>query len=80
MSDDNFIDNDEHLYIGGDFWKSPSLEALANAQNVKPIVDVKSLFGTWPGEPDDQFEELVDKLRHSYMRIVEQKEFVNDCA
>ncbi|MBF0230107.1 MAG: hypothetical protein HQK63_11075 [Desulfamplus sp.] len=62
--DDNFINKNEHIYIGSDFWKSQSLEALAKAQNVKAIVDVNTLFGTWPGEPDDGFEDLIDKLRH----------------
>lgn len=46
------------------FWESPSLEELAKAQGVKPIEDVWDLFGTWPGEEDDGFEEAVDELRH----------------
>lgn len=46
------------------FWDSPTLEQLARAQNVQPMTDVKSLFGTWPGEEDDGFEAAVDELRH----------------
>ena len=47
-----------------DFWHSPTLEELAEAQRVTPIADVRILFGTWPGEPDDGFEALIDELRH----------------
>ena len=46
------------------FWESPSLEELAKAQGVKPMEDVRDLFGTWPGEEDDGFEAAVDELRH----------------
>lgn len=46
-----------------DFWQSPSLDELAEAQGVQPLTDVSFLFGTWPGEDDDGFEETVDKLR-----------------
>ncbi|MDD5540465.1 MAG: hypothetical protein PHG61_07235 [Candidatus Marinimicrobia bacterium] len=44
--------------------ESPSLEDLALAQGVKPVADVTTLAGTWPGEMDDGFEDEVDKLRH----------------
>jgi len=27
-------------------------------------MDVRALFGTWPGEVDDGFEEAIDELRH----------------
>lgn len=47
-----------------DFWHSPTLEELAEAQGVTPIADFRILFGTWPGEPDDGFEALIDELRH----------------
>jgi len=47
-----------------DFWQSPTLEELAEAQGVTPIADFRILFGTWPGEPDDGFEALIDELRH----------------
>ena len=53
--------------ISRSFWESPSLEELAQAQNVKPLTDVRTLFGTWPGEIDDGFEETIDELRHSHM-------------
>ncbi|MGK2915681.1 MAG: hypothetical protein ACSLE5_14755 [Porticoccaceae bacterium] len=51
--------------ISRDFWESPSLDELAQAQNVDPMVDIRALFGTWPGEMDDGFEEAIDELRHS---------------
>jgi hypothetical protein len=45
------------------FWQSLSIEELAQIQGVKPIDDVTMLFGTWPGEPDDGFEEDIRALR-----------------
>ncbi len=53
--------------ISHSFWESPTLEELAKAQNVQPIVDVRALFGTWPGKVDDGFEESIDELRHPSM-------------
>ncbi len=53
--------------ISRNFWESPTLDELAQAQNVKPIADVRALFGTWPGDVDDGFEESIDTLRHSNM-------------
>ena len=50
--------------IAHSFWDSPTLEELAQTQNVKPMADVRALFGTWPGEVDDGFEEAIDELRH----------------
>jgi hypothetical protein len=50
--------------ISRDFWESPTLEELAQAQNVHPLADVRVLFDTWPGEQDDGFEEAIDRLRH----------------
>ena len=47
-----------------DFWESPALEELAQAQHVRPMLDVRALFGTWPGEDDDGFERTIDELRH----------------
>jgi len=35
------------------------------AQNVQPLTDVQILFGTWPGDEDDGFEEAVYDLRHA---------------
>ena len=46
------------------FWESPSLEDLAHSQDVQPLADVQSLFGAWPGEQDDGFEEAINELRH----------------
>lgn len=45
------------------FWTSPELDDLARAQGVVPMQDIRTLFGTWPGDPDDGFEELIDDLR-----------------
>ncbi len=50
--------------ISRDFWESPTLDELAESQNFKPMVDVRALFGTWPGEENDGFEEAIDELRH----------------
>ena len=48
-----------------DFWESPSLEELAQAQGVKPgPIKASEIMGTWPGEADDGFEEWIDELRH----------------
>lgn len=54
--------------LSRDFWDSPTLDELAQAQNVRPMTDVTALFGTWPGEMNDGFEEAIDELRHAYMR------------
>jgi hypothetical protein len=48
-----------------DFWKSPSLEELARSQDVRPVADVRAMFGNWPGEADDGFELAIDQLRHA---------------
>lgn len=53
--------------VAQSFWESPSLEELARAQQVKPVADVRALFGTWPGEIDDGLEQAIDELRHSQM-------------
>lgn len=50
--------------ISRSFWESPTLAELAQAQNVRPMADVRALFGTWPGEIGDGFEQEVDDLRH----------------
>ena len=54
------------------FWDSPTLDGLADAQGVRPIEDVGILFGTWPGEPDDGFEESIDMLRHEGVSFVKR--------
>lgn len=48
-------------------WRNPSIapltiEELASAQGVQPMQDVRSLFGTWPGEEDDAFENEIQTL------------------
>lgn len=45
-----------------------TLDELAQAQNVQPMMDVSALFGTWPGEMDDGFEDSIDDLRHRQPR------------
>lgn len=50
--------------ISRNFWESPTLDELAQAQNLRPMADVRALFGTWPGDMGDGFEQGVDDLRH----------------
>ncbi len=45
------------------FWDSPTLAELARAQKVEPVTDIRALYGTWPGEPDDGFERTIDDQR-----------------
>ena len=47
-----------------DFGESPTLDEIVRRQNVAPIADIRSLYGTWPGDPDDGFEESIEELRH----------------
>ncbi|MBI5846769.1 MAG: hypothetical protein HZB31_02235 [Nitrospirae bacterium] len=54
--------------ISRSFWESPTLDELAESQNVRPVTDLSVLFGTWPGETDDGFEDAVDELRHAHLR------------
>jgi len=49
--------------IPTDFWKSPTIEELAESQGVRPLNDVSLLFGTWPDDPNDGFEESIRELR-----------------
>ncbi|MDH5511049.1 MAG: hypothetical protein OEZ32_11960 [Nitrospinota bacterium] len=49
--------------LPSDFWSSPTLEELAEAQGVHPIKDISVLFGTWPGDADDGFEEMITAMR-----------------
>lgn len=64
-SEDESVDlSPQGAMFSQNFWESPSLEELAKAQGVKPMEDVRDLFGTWPGEVDDGFEEWIDELRH----------------
>jgi hypothetical protein len=46
------------------FWESPTLDELARSQSVHPTMNVRALFGTWPGGEDDGFEAAIDELRH----------------
>lgn len=47
------------------FWQSLSIDELARAQGVNAMTDITAMFGTWPGEPDDGFEQSVNELRHA---------------
>jgi len=49
--------------LPSDFWQSPTLEQLAEAQGIQPIQDISALFGSWPGEMDDGFEDSILDLR-----------------
>jgi hypothetical protein len=51
--------------ISRSFWESPSLDELAQAQNVMPVTDVESLLGGWPGDAKDGFEEEICRIRHA---------------
>ena len=46
------------------FWNAPSLDELERLQKVEPVADIEELFGTWPGDSDDGFEDAIDALRH----------------
>lgn len=50
-----------------DFWKSWSIEELAEMQSVRPVETAEALLGGWPGDPDDRFEDEIQKLRRSGM-------------
>ncbi len=49
--------------ISQSFWKSPSIQELARSQNVQPMANVRTLFGTWSDEENDGFEAAIDELR-----------------
>lgn len=51
--------------ISQSFWESPTLDELAKSQNVQPMANLRALFGTWPGEENDGFEDDIDELRHA---------------
>ncbi|RLC06431.1 MAG: hypothetical protein DRI57_26860 [Deltaproteobacteria bacterium] len=57
-----------------DFRNSPTIEELAEAQGVRPIQDITALFGTWPGEEDDGFEEEIRRLRQQDIQEVSDYE------
>lgn len=48
-----------------DFWRSLSLDELAESQRVKPLSEIKILFGTWPGDELDGFEDDIRVLRQA---------------
>ncbi len=50
-----------------------TIDELAESQNVKSMVDVRALFGTWPGEEDDGLEELLNELRHQSTGSAEEE-------
>ena len=50
--------------VSRDFWESPTLDELAEAQGVKPVSNIESLLGGWPGDMDDGFEEEILRIRH----------------
>lgn len=60
------IEASEHKGIprSDSFPTSLELDDLARAQGVVAIQDIQALFGIWPGDPDDGFEELIDDLRN----------------
>ena len=51
------------------FWVLPTLDELAEVQDVKPLADVSALFGTWPDEADDGFEKSINELRNSSVNL-----------
>ena len=57
------VKQDGGIPMSDSFWTSPELDDLARTQGVVAMEDIRALFGTWPGEPDDGFEELIDDLR-----------------
>jgi hypothetical protein len=50
--------------ISRSFWESPSLDDLAQAQNVMSVMDAEALLGGWPGDVDDGFEDEILRIRH----------------
>ena len=67
----DFTINELHIMIDNErltFWESLTLEELARSQNVQPIADVRALFGTWPGEENDEFEAAIEELRHPHTK------------
>ncbi len=51
-----------------DFWQAMSFDELAAAQGVGPITNIDALVGTWPGEVNDGFEELIHRLRQANIK------------
>jgi len=53
-----------------------TIDELAESQNVKPMVDVRALFGTWPDGKNDGFEEAINELRH--WNMIKEVNYDND--
>ncbi len=51
------------------FWEPASIDELIKEQRVEPVNDLSVLYGSWPGESDDGFEEAIDRLRHGDSKI-----------
>ena len=51
--------------LPGDFWHAMSFDELAAAQGVRPMADIDTVIGTWPGDVNDGFEEAVHRLRQA---------------
>lgn len=49
--------------IPSDFWHSPTIDELAVAQGVQPMRSISDIFGTWPGDLNDGFEEDIQRQR-----------------
>jgi hypothetical protein len=54
------------LAAGREARRHKTVEELASEQGVKPIENVEDLFGGWPGEVDDGFEEWIREERQSH--------------
>lgn len=53
--------------------ESPTLDELAESQNVKPMGDVRALFGTWPGEEgdgSDDFDHNAPPILETFAKIM----------
>jgi hypothetical protein len=55
--------------LPSDFWASLSIDDLAQNQAIMPLQDVTVLYGTWPGEIDDGFEDLISDLRKQNVAV-----------
>jgi len=57
------VKEDGGIPLSDSFRTSQELDDLARSQGVVAMEDIRTLFGTWPGELNDGFEELIDDLR-----------------
>jgi hypothetical protein len=51
--------------LPADFWRSPNLDDLAETQGIRPVKNIQALFGTWPGDKDDGFEDEIHSMRQA---------------